>query len=218
MTPGPTPEEAFEKLLGRRADDQQKARLYEVRDALGLANNDALWLVLVALEHYDELYRHQPARIAEEAQKVLGEVRAAFAAAAEAEAARSQRSLAEAVAAASVDIATRRTDATRAQAYAAAAAGLVLHGAICFTAGTSLSGRGAVPWAKGGSVLRALLGAPAGWMIFLLLVPVAVHWARRGLRLAREGCSSSERLIGALLAGSTSAMIVVSAAVLWRLF
>ena len=34
-------------------------QLFAVRDALGLQNNDALWLVLMALEHYRDLYEHQ---------------------------------------------------------------------------------------------------------------------------------------------------------------
>ena len=153
--------DAFERLLGRQPTDEQRARLYRVRDSLGLADNDALWSVLVALEYYDGLFREQPARITAEATKTLAEVRTAFAAAAEAEAARSHRSLAEAVAAASVEIATRRTDATRAQAYCAAAAGLVLHGALCLLAGVSLA-KGGAPWMRGGRGFTAVLAAPAG--------------------------------------------------------
>jgi hypothetical protein len=46
-------EDSFAKLLGRQPTDADRQRLYRVRDALGLKNNDALWLVLMALQHYE---------------------------------------------------------------------------------------------------------------------------------------------------------------------
>lgn len=54
---------SFEKLLGRQPSDTDRQNLYRVRDALGLKNNDALWLVLMALQSYDERYKAIPARI-----------------------------------------------------------------------------------------------------------------------------------------------------------
>ena len=44
-------DDSFAKLLARQPTDAERQRLYQVRDALGLKNNDALWLVLMALEH-----------------------------------------------------------------------------------------------------------------------------------------------------------------------
>jgi hypothetical protein len=54
---------SFEKLLGRQPTDTDRKQLYQVRDALGLKNNDALWLVLMALQSYDERYKAIPAQI-----------------------------------------------------------------------------------------------------------------------------------------------------------
>lgn len=54
---------SFEKLLGRQPTDADRQNLYRVRDALGLKNNDALWLVLMALQSYDERYKAIPAKI-----------------------------------------------------------------------------------------------------------------------------------------------------------
>jgi len=62
-------EQSFAKLLGRQPSDAERQRLYQVRDALGLKNNDALWLVLMALEHYQNLYESIPERIEEAAKK-----------------------------------------------------------------------------------------------------------------------------------------------------
>ena len=62
-------EESFAKLLGRQPSDTDRQRLYQVRDALDLKNNDALWLVLMALQHYETLYAGIPASIKSAAQK-----------------------------------------------------------------------------------------------------------------------------------------------------
>ena len=56
-------EYSFAKLLGRQPTDADRQRLYRVRDALGLKNNDALWLVLMALQHYQSQYEKFPKAI-----------------------------------------------------------------------------------------------------------------------------------------------------------
>ena len=62
-------DDSFAKLLGRQPTDADRQRLYRVRDALGLKNNDALWLVLMALQHYESLYADIPDSIKQSAQK-----------------------------------------------------------------------------------------------------------------------------------------------------
>ncbi len=56
-------DKSFEKLLGRLPTDAERQDLYRVRDALGLKNNDALWLILMALQHYETEYKKIPAII-----------------------------------------------------------------------------------------------------------------------------------------------------------
>ena len=68
---------AFEKLLGRESKPAEREQLYRVKEALGLRDNDALWLVLFALQYYDSLYRQFPKAIGQEAARVLGETRTA---------------------------------------------------------------------------------------------------------------------------------------------
>jgi hypothetical protein len=177
----------FERLIGKKSDEEVR-RLYEVKDALGLADNDALWLVLVALEHYDALYRTYPAQIAEEARRTLAEVQRGFAAAAAVESKRAHRKLADAVADAGVKIASKRTDVARLQGFAAASASMVAFGALCLSIGYALGSGRVPPWTKGVGARRlitAALGAPAGWMLLLLLLPLAAHWGRAGWVVAR---------------------------------
>jgi hypothetical protein len=59
--------EAFEKLLGRTAKPAEREQLFRVKEALGLRDNDALWLVLFA--------RQFPKAIGEEARRILVETR-----------------------------------------------------------------------------------------------------------------------------------------------
>ena len=65
--------DSFATLLGRSPSDAELQQLYRVRDALGLKNNDALWLVLMALQHYQTQYEEMPGRIAQSARTTLGE-------------------------------------------------------------------------------------------------------------------------------------------------
>lgn len=65
-------DDSFAKLLGRQPTDRERQELYRVREALGLKNNDALWLVLMALQHYQSLYAGIPASIKDAAQRAAG--------------------------------------------------------------------------------------------------------------------------------------------------
>ena len=64
-------DESFAKLLGRQPSDTERQQLYRVRDALQLKNNDALWLVLMALQYYQDQYERFPEAIALAASETL---------------------------------------------------------------------------------------------------------------------------------------------------
>ena len=98
-------EETFAKIVGRHASDEERQRLYRLRDALGLRDNDAFWSIVMALEYYDSFFRRYPAELAECTERCIEDARGAFAAAAEREAAHVQRTLSEKVAETSVAIA-----------------------------------------------------------------------------------------------------------------
>ena len=75
-------EEAFAKVVGRHASEEERQRLYRLRDALGLRDNDAFWSIVMALEHYDSFFRQYPAQLAEQTERCIEDARKAFAAAA----------------------------------------------------------------------------------------------------------------------------------------
>ena len=70
------PLSSFERMLGRAATERERDQLRRVQVELDLRENDALWLVIFALQYYEGLYRQFPKAIAAEAQRVLSETRA----------------------------------------------------------------------------------------------------------------------------------------------
>lgn len=62
-------EKAIEILLQRAATDAERLRLVRIKDVLGLSDDDPIWLIFIALGHYQALYEVIPARIEEAAKK-----------------------------------------------------------------------------------------------------------------------------------------------------
>jgi hypothetical protein len=104
-------EDSFTALLGRQPTDREKQSLYRVRDALKLKPTDAVWQLLMALQHYETLYEAFPARIAEAARDVTKTVRDTALAEAQSAAAQTKRALAVAVQEAAVASAKRAAGA-----------------------------------------------------------------------------------------------------------
>jgi hypothetical protein len=69
-------EESFEKLLQRQPTDGERQRLYRARDALNIKPTDAVWTLLMVLEHYQTLYQEIPHQIAQAADNATETIRA----------------------------------------------------------------------------------------------------------------------------------------------
>jgi hypothetical protein len=187
-------EEAFAKLVGRQASPDERERLYRLRDALGMHDNDAFWSIVMALEHYDALFRVYPAQLSAETRRCIDEARTAFAAAAQSEAAHVHRTLSEKVAETSVQIARKLADRPIAVHWVATAlAAVVAFGSLCVAAGYNLATAAKPPWVhaeqgQGGAtrILAAIAALPAGWMLFALLIPLAATGVRTGWTTAAD--------------------------------
>ena len=83
----------IEKLLGRELAEDEQERLARIQDILGIADNDALWDILIALEYQRTFYEALPKKIS----GASGEIIAQLSAAADKEVAHAQSRLAEAV-------------------------------------------------------------------------------------------------------------------------
>ncbi len=201
-------EDAFAKLVGRHPSEQERERLYRLRDALGLADNDAFWSIVMALEHYDSFFRRYPGELAAEAARTIESARAAFAKAADHEAARVQAVLCEQVARTSVEIAKKLAERPIGMhRVTLVLAAVVAFGALCVSAGYGWAEAGTPLWAmKAGELqgneklLSVVLSVPAGWMVFALLIPAAVHGARFGWGAASAvAAERRERVLGWLI-------------------
>jgi hypothetical protein len=102
-----TAEQAFTAYLGRQPSDKERQRLMRGRDAVGIKDNDALWTLMMVLEHYETLYERFPALIAKAASDVTDNARAAAEAELKAAVARTRAELAKSVAQTALDIADR---------------------------------------------------------------------------------------------------------------
>lgn len=58
-----TNQSPFEVLLGRQPTEKEIQNLYRIKNTLQIQDNDALWLVLCALESYNTLYSQYPDKI-----------------------------------------------------------------------------------------------------------------------------------------------------------
>jgi hypothetical protein len=200
-----TVEDMFAKLVGRQASEAERTRLYRLRDALGLRDNDAFWGIVMALEHYDAFFRQYPAELAEQTGRCIENARAAFAVAAEREAARVERVLSEKVAETSVQIARKLAEEPwRPHRITALLAAMVAFGALCVHAGYSLALADKPFWvarSEGTSglsrSLAIVLSLPAGWMMFALLLPAAMYGAKQGWRLAGDAAAElGDKVVG----------------------
>lgn len=210
-------DKTFEKLIGRQATPLEVERLHRVRDALGLRDNDALWLILMALESYDTLYRRYPEMIVAQLRSALDEQRSAAATMVELETKTALSRLADAVARGSEAVAVRAVRAQRLQALAVAALALLLFGSLCIFLGFVL-GSGRMPyWAPPplghsfyGLLWATLAATPAGWLAALTgsLLAIAACWVADGeLPLPRRR----------RLAGLSAALLLASALLAWPL-
>ena len=84
---------AFETLLGRKATDGERQKLYRVRDTLGVRSTDSLWTLLLILEYYLALYEKLPQRIEDAARAAVAHAKATAEAQAKAAAAEVKRAL-----------------------------------------------------------------------------------------------------------------------------
>jgi hypothetical protein len=68
-------ESSFTALLERTPTDADRQRLYRVRDAMGIKDNDALWTIVMALDHYTQLYEKIPGQIGQTTAAALASVK-----------------------------------------------------------------------------------------------------------------------------------------------
>jgi hypothetical protein len=207
-------ERTFERLIGRQPTDKEIQSLYRVKGALEIQDNDALWLVLMALESYDTLYRRYPAIIDAQLKKSMEDQRATIAAMADAETKKALGSLAQAVCSTSESVALRLTQASWMLWCGLIMLAMVAFGSFCTFMGFVL-GSGRMPyWAAPaadasfpGLIFSTLAQTPAGWIgaIAGLFLAMAAAWHMR-----HDSASGSKRI-----AVGCCGLILLCLAFLW---
>ena len=108
-------DESFALLLNRQPTDAERQALYRVRDALALDNNDALWVILMALQYHQSQYEKFPKAIAQAAQDILVDFRVTADATAQASAQAAKADMASAVASTATKVAKQKAGTVKTQ-------------------------------------------------------------------------------------------------------
>lgn len=154
-------EDSFGLLLGRQPSAKEKQELYRVRDALKLKATDAVWLLLMALQHYQTLYEEFPARIAGAAQEVTQAVRSAAEAQAKAAHAETKRALMDAVQHAAV-VSAKKAARGQGAKWASTGGGIVLIALVVVGWGAFSRGEGKGEAVGASAARRDCAAAEAG--------------------------------------------------------
>ena len=188
----------LEKLLNRELSAEEKERLRRIQDTLQISAEDSLWDILAAMEYQRAYYEELPAKIAAASTDILQ----GFSEAADREAARARRHLAESVAELAQKLAARINMATLLPMGLAALVSLLAYGSLMLWAGFRIgSGRAHdpawIPRMPSGLLMGGLL---LGGGLFL-----GLHAAKE---FADGGGEWKKRMLAALamlIAGATLA-------------
>ena len=193
-------ESGFAKALGRQPTPLERERLHRLRDAFDIRDNDALWIIVMVLEYYDDRYRQYPEQIT----RVIENSTAGW---------RSRTSSGDA---------DRELRLVTVVGLGTACS--VLFGAGCMALGASIQGRGTIPcWSPKGSgfaqtLAAVVLSAPAGWIVPLVLAVPAFYTAAWGWTRGRDPSRNrTERAAGWLTAGSVGLLLMAWLALLLAL-
>ena len=148
----------IEKLLGRELSEEEQERLARIQDILGIADNDALWDILIALEYQRTFYEALPEKISGASVKILAQLSAT----ADKEIAHAQSRLAEAVVEHAKTLSTKMRISALVIPGLGALVSLLLFGSLLMWAGYSIGAGGLQNQTQ---PLAMLLRMPAGVLI-----------------------------------------------------
>ena len=164
--------EAFEAAWQRKATPEEADRLHRVQTVLGVKDNDAILVLMVALEHYQGLYSAMPARIEEAARTAVGEAKetAQRVASTAAQLAHGDlvEQLGEAVNKVASDSARKQQWKALAIGIGAAAISLLVTGWMCFDAGKEAGYGAAMKVARNEVAAAAWANTPEGQLGYRL--------------------------------------------------
>jgi hypothetical protein len=174
---------AFENLLARKATDKEKLHLLRVKNALGLRENDAMWLILMSLEEYVYRFDQVSGKLREDTHALVEEHKGILDAEAVSAAQKAQEKIADALAKRVESTISQATQTKYMVSLAWSVIALVLLAVVTFAAGVVM-GSGKIPWWTRPAIeltlpqifLSSVLSAPAGWIFSLLAVPCSVYY------------------------------------------
>lgn len=65
----------FERLWNRKASEEEARRLHHIQNIIGIRSNDAIWALMLALEHYQQLYQQMPQKIEDAGRVAVNQIK-----------------------------------------------------------------------------------------------------------------------------------------------
>jgi|GEM_PF-6709568 len=161
--------ERYESFFGQGTEEEQ-LRIKEIASSLGIKDNDAIWIIIYVMNYFGRFYQNLPQRLKESADASVESVKARCVAAADEEIERTKSDLSQAVLTHADELAKRRGMYSVVQPIAWLCCGIYTLCLLCFVAGAAVAGKG---W--GQNPFDSLLAAPAGWILPIAVLPVAIY-------------------------------------------
>lgn len=172
-------ESIFESLFGEDTPED-RAQLLEFAVKAGIRDNDAIWLILFALQYFRRFYRGVPDKIRSVLDECIDTLKQGAAVLSESEVRKAQVLFADTLKKSTEEILSQHSRKSFLYELflpiAWSCMGVFMLCLISFVGGAASAG---VVW--GNSVVSSILSAPAGWIIPLELIPVCGFTLYRGL-------------------------------------
>lgn len=200
----------YEDFFGESSEEEQ-LRIKELAEKLDIKNNDAIWIIIYVFNYFGRFYNDLPQKLNESANDILDKVKESSREINEITIKNTEDVLMEKLGEISRKLEYLRLPQNSKNSFATSyglCIGIFLLCFICFVAGAAISGKrwGKVP-------IDALLMAPAGWILPICILPLAVFLASESYINYKYSAKKKE-LIPLAIAFS---LVLISAAILFRM-
>lgn len=200
----------YEEFFGKSSEEEQ-LKIKELAEKLNIKNNDAIWIIIYVFNYFGRFYNDLPQKLNESANDILEKIKESNQETNEIAMKNTENILTEKLEEVSRKLEYSKYSKGSRDIFTAGyslCAGIFLLCLICFVAGAAIIGK---RWGK--TPIDALLMAPAGWIIPVCILPLAVFLASESYANYRYSAKKKELIPLAI----AFFLVLISAAILFRM-
>lgn len=200
----------YEDFFGKSSEEEQ-LRIKELAEKLDIKNNDAIWIIIYVFNYFGRFYNNLPQKLNESANDILEKIKESSKEINEISIKNSENILMEKLGEISEKLEYSKILKSPRNSFTAGYSlciGIFLLCLICFVAGAAITGK---RWGK--TPIDALLMAPAGWILPICILPLAVFLANESYANYRYSAKKKELIP----LGIAFSLVLISAAILFRM-